>query len=156
MLVLQVVRQVVQTICMMILVSLGRAIARARRDNLMLIGMIRTFVVLLGVGCLNDARSANCVDGGRTQRRHEIRIGQGPSSSRYHDRPVAYGLTVHNRTRCANHAQEAKDWRTAPRPLTKGKSTPWHACTPVHTPRAGHPPRLRHGRPVCSRLVHAM
>ena len=78
-------------ISMLSSVKKGRAIARARRDNLMLIGMIRTFVVLLGVGCLNDARSANCVDGGRTQRRHEIRIGQGPSSSRYHDRPVATG-----------------------------------------------------------------
>ena len=69
-------------ISMLSSVKKGRAIARARRDSLVCLSF-RPFVVVMGVGCLNNTCSASCVrDGG------ELDAVDDPRdwiTSRYHE-----------------------------------------------------------------------
>ena len=70
----------------------GRAIARARRGSLsIIVSMRRSAIVIVGVGCLNNACSACCVDGGRARRHREIGSGWGPFRIRYHVGNRGYG-----------------------------------------------------------------
>lgn len=98
----------------------GRAIARARRGSLsIIVSMRRSAIVIVGVGCLNNACSARCVDGGRARRHREIGSGWGPFRIRYHEKNRGYGARTD-------------------RPILVGHASPLRVRTRMRVLRAHH------------------